>query len=201
MLFRSDEALAVGDAFFTQKCMRFLRRFRETGTLLFVSHDSGAVVNLCDRAIWLQHGELLSLGPAKAVTEQYLASLFETASDAGGSEEAVQPKRTLVHSEDWRDQRQDWINASGLRNDLQVFRFDPEASQSFGQGGARMTGGGFGGCVVALMPHAAVPAVPVVLVVLVPAELELKIQSLALVYIMLPVGGRYMCRCKCSFWR
>lgn len=43
-----DEALAVGDAFFTQKCMRFLRNFMKTGTILFVSHDTGAVVNLSE---------------------------------------------------------------------------------------------------------------------------------------------------------
>jgi lipopolysaccharide transport system ATP-binding protein len=55
-----DEALAVGDAFFVQKCMRFLRKFQETGTVLFVSHDTGAVTNLCDRAVWLDHGKVLA---------------------------------------------------------------------------------------------------------------------------------------------
>ena len=49
-----DEALAVGDAFFTQKCMRFLRSFMSRGTVLFVSHDTGSVRNLCNRAIWLE---------------------------------------------------------------------------------------------------------------------------------------------------
>ena len=48
-----DEALAVGDAFFQQKCMRFIRKFKEEHTILFVSHDTGAVVNLCDRAVLL----------------------------------------------------------------------------------------------------------------------------------------------------
>ena len=48
-----DEALSVGDVFFTQKCMRFLRDFKKTKTLIFVSHDTGAVLNLCDRAILL----------------------------------------------------------------------------------------------------------------------------------------------------
>ena len=42
-----DEALAVGDAFFTQKCMRFLRDFMQRGTVLFVSHDTAAVKSLC----------------------------------------------------------------------------------------------------------------------------------------------------------
>jgi lipopolysaccharide transport system ATP-binding protein len=51
-----DEALAVGDAFFTQKCMRFLRTFMKTGTVLFVSHDTGSIRNLCSKAIWLEKG-------------------------------------------------------------------------------------------------------------------------------------------------
>ncbi|MCK5232398.1 MAG: ABC transporter ATP-binding protein [Desulfobulbaceae bacterium] len=48
-----DEALAVGDAFFTQKCMRFMRNLMKTGTVLFVSHDTGSVRNLCTKAIWI----------------------------------------------------------------------------------------------------------------------------------------------------
>lgn len=67
-----DEALAVGDAIFTQKCMRFIRTFRERGTLLFVSHDMAAVQNLCDRAIWLDCGRIQKIGEAKNVAESYL---------------------------------------------------------------------------------------------------------------------------------
>ncbi|WP_139253149.1 ABC transporter ATP-binding protein, partial [Escherichia coli] len=67
-----DEALAVGDAVFTQKCMRFIRKFKENGTLLFVSHDTQSVINLCDKAIWLHKGEMISSGKAKAITEKYL---------------------------------------------------------------------------------------------------------------------------------
>lgn len=74
-----DEALAVGDAFFVQKCMRFLRDFTERGTLLFVSHDSAAVLSLCDRAIWLDGGALMQDGTPKAVSDAYLAKLYETA--------------------------------------------------------------------------------------------------------------------------
>ena len=67
-----DEALAVGDAAFTQKCMRFIRKFREKGTLLFVSHDMSSVLNLCDRAIWLEGGKLREAGAAKIVSQNYL---------------------------------------------------------------------------------------------------------------------------------
>jgi lipopolysaccharide transport system ATP-binding protein len=68
-----DEALAVGDAVFTQKCMRFIRKFKEQGTLLFVSHDMGSVLNLCEHAIWLHAGVIRSLGKAQKISEAYLA--------------------------------------------------------------------------------------------------------------------------------
>lgn len=72
-----DEALAVGDVYFTQKCMRFLKAFAEQGTLLFVSHDTTSVVNLCDRAIWLKNGKLQKIGNARDVSEAYLSSVYE----------------------------------------------------------------------------------------------------------------------------
>ncbi len=66
-----DEALAVGDAVFTQKCMRFLRSFMQRGTLLFVSHDVGSVLNLCESAVWLDKGTIRMYGNAKEVTDAY----------------------------------------------------------------------------------------------------------------------------------
>ena len=74
-----DEALAVGDAFFVQKCMRFLRDFMKRGTILFVSHDTGAIVNLCHRALWLHKGEVLVDGSPREVVESYLQHLAEEA--------------------------------------------------------------------------------------------------------------------------
>ncbi|HEM7853449.1 ABC transporter ATP-binding protein [Burkholderia multivorans] len=71
-----DEALAVGDAFFTQKCMRFLRRFQQTGTVLFVSHDSSAIRSLCDRVIWLDRGVMRESGSAKTVCMNYFEAFY-----------------------------------------------------------------------------------------------------------------------------
>src|SRR6188768_2558845 len=51
-----DKALAVGDAFFTQKCMRFLREFMKNGTVLLVSHDTSAIKNFCSLVNWLDKG-------------------------------------------------------------------------------------------------------------------------------------------------
>lgn len=67
-----DEALSVGDAIFTQKCMRFIRSFQRQGTLLFVSHDAAALQNLCESAIWLNQGEVRQIGPSRSVSEAYL---------------------------------------------------------------------------------------------------------------------------------
>ena len=67
-----DEALAVGDAVFTPKCMRFIRKFKEQGTLLFVSHDMGSVLNLCEHAVWLHNGQVRQQGASKDISEAYL---------------------------------------------------------------------------------------------------------------------------------
>lgn len=72
-----DEALAVGDAVFSQKCMRFIRKFRENGTLLFVSHDMGAVLNMCETAMWLHDGKIRQFGPSKDISEAYLQYTFQ----------------------------------------------------------------------------------------------------------------------------
>ncbi|MFN7834380.1 MAG: ABC transporter ATP-binding protein [Burkholderiaceae bacterium] len=71
-----DEALAVGDAIFTQKCMRFLRTFKQQGVLLFVSHDSISVKALCDNALWLDGGRPRLMDSAKNVTEAYLEYVY-----------------------------------------------------------------------------------------------------------------------------
>lgn len=77
-----DEALSVGDAFFSQKCMRFLREFQKRGSVLFVSHDLTAVLGFCDRVIWLENGRVHRVGPPKPVVEEYLGSSIEAAQDA-----------------------------------------------------------------------------------------------------------------------
>ena len=76
-----DEALAVGDAIFTQKCMRFIREFQKNGTLLFVSHDLAAVQNLCSRSIWLDQGSLRMFGSSKVVALDYLRYIFQESSE------------------------------------------------------------------------------------------------------------------------
>jgi len=67
-----DEVLAVGDQAFQAKCIDKIRAFRRAGkTLLCVSHAAGMVQQLCDRAIWLDHGELIMSGSVFEVAEAF----------------------------------------------------------------------------------------------------------------------------------
>ena len=73
-----DEILAVGDAAFQQKCLGKMKDAVTKGrTVLFVSHNMAAVLNLCPRAIWLHGGEIAADGPTDEVVNRYLHSLHE----------------------------------------------------------------------------------------------------------------------------
>lgn len=68
-----DEALAVGDARFQMKCMDKFTEFVERGkTILFVTHDVNSVKRFCNRAIWLNQGEMIMDGNTDEVTDRYL---------------------------------------------------------------------------------------------------------------------------------
>jgi lipopolysaccharide transport system ATP-binding protein len=152
-----DEALAVGDAYFTQKCMRFIQRHREENCLLFVSHDATAVMSLCDQALMLNHGRLQSVGTPKAIITEYMkdlhgASLYNRKDDAtestvvsntgnqsfkkGHSTELVDKERSK-----WTDYRQEIINQSDKANQLIISHFEDSIlrSESFGTGKAQIT--------------------------------------------------------------
>ena len=72
-----DEALAVGDARFQQKCMARIREFCRSGTVILVTHDMGAVTELCSRAFWIERGGLKLEGAPKIVVEKYLEYMYE----------------------------------------------------------------------------------------------------------------------------
>jgi ABC-2 type transport system ATP-binding protein/lipopolysaccharide transport system ATP-binding protein len=78
-----DEVIAVGDEEFQRKCFDHLYRLRQGGTtIVLVSHSLGLVSDLCDRAVWLDHGRIRSLGPARDVVQQYLDEV--NAQETGG---------------------------------------------------------------------------------------------------------------------
>jgi homopolymeric O-antigen transport system ATP-binding protein len=73
-----DEALAVGDIYFRQRCMRKVHELRSRGvTILFVSHAAADVKAIGDRALWLEHGLLMEIGDTDRVVAKYLARMVE----------------------------------------------------------------------------------------------------------------------------
>lgn len=68
-----DETLSVGDVFFQEKCERRIQHFIESGdvTVLFVSHSMDQVVRICQRAVWIEKGELRMDGPVDEVCKAY----------------------------------------------------------------------------------------------------------------------------------
>ncbi|HET7369212.1 MAG TPA: ABC transporter ATP-binding protein [Gammaproteobacteria bacterium] len=140
-----DEALSVGDVRFTQKCMRFLRAFQERGTLLFVSHDTSAVTNLCGRAIWLDAGRLVVDGTAHEVVEQYLAAQHAADRASVGSHVAVRngspgaASGSVMMPVDVVDPRNGVLNGTATRNLVEIFEFDAaHIDREFGAGAARI---------------------------------------------------------------
>jgi len=89
-----DEALSVGDEAFQRKCFARIDAIRDAGaTVLFVSHSASTVVELCDRAILLDKGEVISVGPPKRVITQYQKLLYAPA------ERAAEVRQAIVASE------------------------------------------------------------------------------------------------------
>lgn len=73
-----DEVLAVGDAAFQRRCLERMSELAARGrTILFVSHNMELIPRLCQRAVYLDRGRVVEVGPAAGVTERYLAKLLD----------------------------------------------------------------------------------------------------------------------------
>jgi ABC-type polysaccharide/polyol phosphate transport system ATPase subunit len=79
-----DEVLAVGDASFQRKCFDQFERMRaDNRTILFVTHDMGAVERFCDRAMLLEQGRILEMGPPDEISRRYSEVNFGKATPDG----------------------------------------------------------------------------------------------------------------------
>lgn len=132
-----DEALAVGDAIFVQKCNRYIRSFRARGTLLFVSHANQAVLDLCDNAIWLQNGLQHMSGLTVDVIQSY--SAYVNAENSGVRNNVTVAKSTYcanrLTGSSKVEHRQTHIESSPLKYNLQLYGFN-EYGSNWGAGGA-----------------------------------------------------------------
>lgn len=131
-----DEAMAVGDVFFIQKCMRFIRKFKENGTLLLVTHDTASLQSLCDRAVWLHKGDCRAIGETKEISEQYLEATYAEQQGVKLFKKENKQKLSPPFVKQV-DSRSGILNNSNLRNDLEGFAFN-ENSSGFGANGAKI---------------------------------------------------------------
>lgn len=133
-----DEALSVGDAVFSQKCMRFLRDFKKRGSIFFVSHDLSAVRNFCDSAVWLEHGKVRALGDSAKVCDAYMADVYPNQPSVPSKKsEPVEPKRFITKSQlkAVKPPMPAVVDKGALR--IEGFNFNSE-STGFGNGNAQI---------------------------------------------------------------
>jgi lipopolysaccharide transport system ATP-binding protein len=96
-----DEVLSVGDASFQAKCMSAIQDFRRNGgTMLFVSHDLGAVQSICDRAIWYEYGKIQNVGHPTDVVMAYLNHVAEK-EEAAHQEQATKERLVIRDDQRW----------------------------------------------------------------------------------------------------
>lgn len=94
-----DEALSVGDELFQRKCFARIERIRANGaTILFVSHSAGAVLELCDRAVLMDGGEMLTQGLPKEIINCYHKLLYSPPDQVAAIRKEIRQKSGPVSS-------------------------------------------------------------------------------------------------------
>lgn len=88
-----DEVLAVGDAKFASKCHRRLQELRQKNTtFILVSHNAQTILNVCDSAVYLTKGELISTGEVRSIIQKYEKDLFSSNLSRSPGRMVVDPK-------------------------------------------------------------------------------------------------------------
>ncbi|MST50055.1 ABC transporter ATP-binding protein [Mobiluncus porci] len=91
-----DEIIAVGDEEFQRKCFDHLHRLRKEGcTIAFVTHSLGLAKDLCDEAIWLDHGKTQMLGKTGDVIDGYLNAVNAQEADKSKAKKVKKPRTVL----------------------------------------------------------------------------------------------------------
>jgi ABC-type polysaccharide/polyol phosphate transport system ATPase subunit len=102
-----DEVLAVGDAAFQQKCFDVFNQMRDDGrTIVFVTHDMGALNRFCHRALLLERGSVVHLGEPHEVADRYLEINFARNPDVAGASDGRSGDGDARVVEAWIEDRQ-----------------------------------------------------------------------------------------------
>jgi ABC-2 type transport system ATP-binding protein/lipopolysaccharide transport system ATP-binding protein len=108
-----DEIIAVGDEEFQRKCFDHLFELRRQGTtIVLVSHGLGVVTDLCDNALWLDHGRMRAIGEVRDVVDEYLQDVNKKEAARGGdADESSGPIR--LGSGEIRVNELEYLDGSG----------------------------------------------------------------------------------------
>ena len=136
-----DEVLAVGDVLFRRKCYSKMEEFFSAGkTVLFVSHDSNSVNELCDRAIMIEKGNIVADDEARLVTQYFEKFLF----DSDKTPQSKKSKRSEEKAADSLVESKTECDASGVTQQKPVFSPEyiedwiPTSLTSYGQDGVEI---------------------------------------------------------------
>jgi len=103
-----DEVLAVGDTSFQKKCLNKMHSVGKEGrTVLFVSHNLSAVTSLCQRALWLNQGRVVSDGPSQQTVSEYLSSGLLMIAQQEWPDASVAPGNDIVRARAMRLRTED----------------------------------------------------------------------------------------------
>ena len=95
----TDEVLAVGDENFQKKCIKRMEKFLIEGkTILFCSHGMFHIKKICQRAVWLDHGHLRSIGDASDVVNEYLDFMREKEAEENKRDSRIQKLRSSFYN-------------------------------------------------------------------------------------------------------
>jgi len=101
-----DEALAVGDIRFQQKCIRSLKDFQQAGgSLLLVSHDLSQVKTLCQRAMILEQGRIAYLGEAREACNRFQVAMLQSSSTTLGDDVRKTDRQVSLLKAQWLDSK------------------------------------------------------------------------------------------------
>ena len=95
----TDEVLAVGDENFQKKCIKRMEKFLTEGkTILFCSHGMFHIKKICQRAVWLDHGHLKSIGDASDVVNEYLDFMREKEAEGNQRDSQIEKLRSSLYN-------------------------------------------------------------------------------------------------------
>lgn len=115
-----DEALSVGDAAFSEKCLARMQEFRDSGkTIFFVTHAPWQMLHFCDRVMWLHKGRVIGFDDADVMVPSYVEFTRDWTKFGQAEREALEPTYAEYRERFERQQRQAWAKKAAERAAMQ----------------------------------------------------------------------------------